>query len=98
MVRQPKCLSWILKWNRAQRKEYDDLYTYVCINAAGMHAGLFEHMHAASSHHQISWVYLTGLSAQSDLIFLVDLSVLGYGELYLLVNFFPGLFFFFYTI
>ena len=71
---------------------------YVRINAAGMHAGLFEHMHAVSSHHQISWVYLTGLSAQSDLIFLVDLSVLGYGELYLLVNFFPGLFFFFYTI
>ena len=45
---------------------------YVRINAAGMHAGLFEHMHAVSSH-QIYRVYLTELSAQSDLIFSADL-------------------------
>ena len=48
------------------------IYTHVRIHAAGMHAGLFEHMHAVLGH-QISRVYLTELSAQSDLIFSADL-------------------------
>ena len=48
------------------------IHIHVRVHAAGMHAGVFELMHAVLGH-QISRVYLNGLSAQSDLIFLVDL-------------------------
>ena len=64
------------------------IYIHVRINAAGMHAVLG---------HQIYKVYLTGLSAQSDVIFSADLCMAIVPCIYRLI-FFPELFFLFYAI